>query len=383
MPEARPENGSPEPPKLRVALVTELYEPSVGGQQTRFRALAHGLRDLGVSVSVITTMHERGLAHDEVLDGVRVMRGPLMPGYMHPRFAATVRSPIGMVRYGWRCRRLLRSQEFDAAYFNQWPYLHILLAGRRIRSRAGIDWCEARDSAIHSLPLRLLPRLVSFNLAVNQWTAGVIEERSHVPVGYLPSGVLVDRFRSPATERAGLLFLGRLVPNKNLPLLLSGFAKYRSRGGRERLVIAGTGPDEGALRASLANLEPSVAAAVEVLGEVSDEQKRQLLSTSRLLVIPSLREGFPNVVVEALASGTPTVTVSSPENGTAHVVRLYGIGVVEAPDSAGVADGIARALEEWPTLHDACTSAAPQFDWSVLSLQLRERLLSSAKERAQ
>lgn len=364
---------------LRIALVTELYEPSVGGQQTRFRSLAHGLRDLGHDVTIIATMHESGLTADEVLDGIRVLRGPLLPNYMSPLLTQTVRSPLGMARYAWRCRRVLRANRFDAIYFNQWPYLHILLAGRYARQRAGIDWCEARDGAIHRLPERILPKIVRFDLAVNQWTADVLTRRSGNQVGYLPSGVDSARFTNSETERSGLLFLGRLVENKNLPLLISGFAEYRARGGQETLVVAGSGPEDRAMRAIIADLDPSVGAAIRVLGEVSDDTKRELLATKRLLVIPSRREGFPNAVVEALASGMPTVTVSSPENGTAHVVEQYGIGTVGEPTAVSLAVAIDKALANWTPLSLRCLDLSPQFDWSVLSNQLSTALTDAAQ----
>jgi glycosyltransferase involved in cell wall biosynthesis len=279
-----------------------------------------------------------------------------------------------MVRYAWRCRRVLRASRFDAIYFNQWPYLHILLAGRYARQRAGIDWCEARNGAIHRLPQRILPKFVRLNLAVNQWTADVLTLRSGIQVGYLPSGVDSAHFTSSETQRSGLLFLGRLVENKNLPLLIAGFAEYRARGGQETLVVAGSGPEDRAMRANIAGLDTSVAAAIQVLGEVSDETKRTLLATKRLLVIPSRREGFPNAIVEALASGMPTVTVASLENGAAHVVEQYRIGTVGEPTAVSLAVAIDEALANWTPLSRRCLDLSPQFDWSVLADQLSTAL---------
>lgn len=354
----------------RIALVTELYPPSIGGQQTRFEALATRLRDLGASVTVVCTMHAPGLAEEEDLEGVRILRGPFLPKYMDPLLRQTVRSPVGMFRFALQVRRVLSRNDFDFIYFNQWPYLHVLFAPRRSRKMAGIDWCEMRDEAIHYLPQRLLPRLVPLNLSVSNWTAQRFENLAGVDVGYLPTGVDLKRFHPTIGERNGLLFLGRLVENKNLPLLIRSFARYRELGGTEELTIAGSGPEESTARKELTKLTPGIRESVDLLGEVPEQKKIDLLATSRLLLIPSLREGFPNVVAEAMASGLPVATVSSPENGTAHVVRLYEIGTVGEPNPESFALAISRALETADDYSSRCIAAAREIDWPVLAAQL-------------
>jgi glycosyltransferase involved in cell wall biosynthesis len=360
----------------RIALVTELYPPSIGGQQTRFEALATRLRDLGASVTVVCTMHAPGLAAEEEAEGIRILRGPFLPKYMEPLLRHTVRSPVGMVRFALRARRVLSRNTFDFIYFNQWPYLHILLAPRRSRKMAGIDWCEMRDEAIHYLPQRLLPRLVPLNLSVSNWTAQRFQALAGVEVGYLPTGVDLNRYYPTVGERNGLLFLGRLVENKNLPLLVRAFAWYRELGGSEELTIAGSGPEESTTRQELAKLTPKVRESVNLLGGVPESKKVDLLATSKLLLIPSLREGFPNVVAEAMASGLPVATVSSPENATAHLVRLYNIGTVGDPTPESFALAISRALANTGDYSSHCTEAAREIDWSVLAAQLYKYCLA-------
>ncbi len=361
--------------QLKVAMVTELFYPSLGGQQTRFRALATGLTRLGDDVTIICTRNDEADATEEVLDGVRVLRTPLLPRYEQPFMPPIQRSPVGVIRFAIAASRIMRDREYDAAYFNQWPYLHVALAPRRLRHRAGIDWCEYRAGLIHRAAAMALPGRVAFNDTVNEWTGRKLAGRSGRRYGYLPTGVSVDDFRSlPASDRSGLLFLGRFVENKNLPLLVRGFAELRRRGVADVLRIAGGGPQEAELRAAIDQLPSETSNAIVLEGAIDDERKRELLSSSRALLLPSRREGFPNVVAEAMASGLPIATVRSPLNGAAHVVERYRVGSVGRPDTEGFVDAVLDVLNRGEELVSSCLASARELDWPLLARQLHGQL---------
>jgi glycosyltransferase involved in cell wall biosynthesis len=370
--------------RLKVAFVTELYPPSIGGQQTRFENLARGLTALGDSVTVFCIDSEESPHAFEVRDGVTVIRAPRIPSYERTGVLGIDRSVSGMIRFGARVRSELKRREFDAIYFNQWPYLHIAFSPRRARSIAGIDWCEVRAGAIHGFFQRVLPRSVAFNVSVNEWVAEQIGATSGRRVQYLPSGVAAASFWSaPADERRGILFLGRFVPNKNLPLLIEAYRELRQMGISEPLRIAGDGPERPNVLSAIDRLDPEVREDITLLGTVDDTRKRGLLATSRVLAVPSLREGFPNVVSEAAAAGLPVATTTAPLNGTSRVVAKYGIGTTGSASPDGLADAIKRALGQFDELSAQCTATAATLDWPILARQLHEMLENEcAVERA-
>jgi glycosyltransferase involved in cell wall biosynthesis len=361
--------------RLKLAFVTELYPPSIGGQQTRFENLARGLTRLGDSVTVFCIDSETESRAFEVRDGVTVIRGPRLASYERSGVFGIDRSLTGMLRFGLRTRRELKRRDFDAVYFNQWPYLHVALATRATRRVSGIDWCEVRGGPLHGTFERVLPRLVAFNESVNEWVAAQIGAASGRHVGYLPTGVDAKQYAStPGGARSGILFLGRFVPNKNLPLLIEAYGALRRRGVTEPLRIAGDGPERTAAVAAVERLEPEYRSDVTFLGTVDDAGKRELLATSKVLAVPSLREGFPNVVTEAAASGLPVATTTSPQNGTAHVVGKYGIGTIGAATPDGFADALSGALDRFDELSERCRQIAVDLDWSVLAQQLHDTL---------
>jgi glycosyltransferase involved in cell wall biosynthesis len=108
-----------------------------------------------------------------------------------------------------------------------------------------------------------------------------------------------------------LLFVGRLVPEKNLPLLIDAVARMApSR--RPRVWLAGEGPERGRVEAEIAR--HGLGEVVRLLGERSDI--RRLMHAADLLVLPSREEGLSNVLLEAMASGLPVIATAvggSPE----------------------------------------------------------------------
>ena len=109
------------------------------------------------------------------------------------------------------------------------------------------------------------------------------------------------------TDRGSFIYLGRIHPKKNLTALLEAWGElYRKDAlGSAQLTIAGWGNerDVAALKAALVNAPNSVS----FIGPVHGDQKQALLDKARYLILPSLSEGLPMVILEAWASGTPTI----------------------------------------------------------------------------
>jgi glycosyltransferase involved in cell wall biosynthesis len=102
--------------------------------------------------------------------------------------------------------------------------------------------------------------------------------------------------KTPAQEEF-FLALGRLAAYKNFHELVAAFENTK-----HKLVIAGTGPEEEALRNSAAKIEN-----VELLGRVSQEKKYELLSKALGVINPVQDEDFGIVPIEAMSQGTPVL----------------------------------------------------------------------------
>lgn len=359
----------------KIALLTELFAPSVGGQEIRFQSVAEHLARRGHEVHVYCIAHEDGLPEREVHpSGYVVNRCVANGAYKRTSALGMRRSVRSILAFALQLRRTLPAQRFDAVLANQWPLLHVVLLPRALRRMLTIDWCEIRNGGFYRAVQATLPRLAAGNFAVSTAVAAGITRQGGRDCRVVESGIDRAEYRAadPA-ERGGILYFGRLAPHKNVALLIEAFGLLRDGGSDQDLVIAGGGP-------SLAELKALAAASrhaphIRFAGFVTDEEKLDLLARARVLVLPSRREGFPRVIAEAYASGLPVVTTDYPENGSTAVIREFGGGIVCDPTPRAVADAIGDACARREPLVAEGRTAAETLDWEHLIGRVEAGLL--------
>ena len=136
-----------------------------------------------------------------------------------------------------------------------------------------------------------------------------------------------------------LLNVGRLAPQKGQVVLVEGFAEAVARGVDATLVLAGDGDMRSMIEDRSETL--GVADRVRITGWVTGPEVRDLIRSSRALVMASFAEGLPMVIMEALAMGRPVA--SSSIAGIPELVKDGDTGwLFPSGDPASVADAIER-----------------------------------------
>lgn len=151
-------------------------------------------------------------------------------------------------------------------------------------------------------------------------------------------GIEPERYRRPRRPVPDrLVFVGRLVAAKGVPVLLQALALARRAKPSLTIVLVGDGPDRAVLEAEARAL--GLGDAVSFLGYRNQEEVAELLAESTALVLPSFAEGVPVVLMEAMAAGLPVVTTRIA--GIAELVEDGVSGRLVPPSDE---EALARAL---------------------------------------
>jgi glycosyltransferase involved in cell wall biosynthesis len=170
-------------------------------------------------------------------------------------------------------------------------------------------------------------------------------------VDVVEPGVDTSFFRptQPKSPTPTLVYVGRLKKYKNVQFVIRCLPAIRQQAPGVRLIIAGSGDYRGELECLVAGLH--LGDAVSFAGFVSEEQKRDLLSSATLMPNPSVKEGWGITNIEANLCGT--LSVSSNVHGLRDSVRDGETGVLYRPDDE--ADFAAKTVA---LLTDAARRAA-------------------------
>jgi glycosyltransferase involved in cell wall biosynthesis len=254
-----------------------------------------------------------------------------------------------------RLRRLLAAQNPQLI---QTFLFHANLLGRIAARRAGVRLVVCgvrvaeRASRWHLWLDQLTQNWVDRYVCVSRQVAEFSRTRVGLPADKLvviPNGVALDRFAArqaadlsalgiPAGRRI-VTFIGRLEPQKGAAWLIETADAWLARVPDCDLLLAGIGPLEGRLRAACR--AAGIAHRVHFAGWRSDVP--EILAASALLVLPSVWEGMPNVVLEAMAAGRPLVATDV-EGVRELLGPLAERQVVRYGDSAGLISRIAGLL---------------------------------------
>lgn len=339
---------------LRVAVVYDcLYPYTTGGGERVYTELAARLRDRGESVEYLTRVQWEGRPPAEPFTVIPIWRGDIAD-------ASGDRRPGAALGFAWAVFRALlaRRGRYDIVVVSALPPLNVFAARAALLGTASWlvgDWLEvwsARKWREYSGPVvgRIAHVLQSVGLrsthevTVNsEFTLARAQPRLRQGAGVVLG--LVDlagtttalRGEGPIPEAPFVLFAGRHIADKQLEALPAAMAVVRREFPGVRLLIAGSGPETGTLRAAAVQHGETV----ELLGRVPAAELDALLASAAVLVNPSRREGFGLIVAEASAHGTPSVVVAGEDNASADLVQDGVNGFVAASTSP---EDLGRAL---------------------------------------
>ncbi|HET9931004.1 MAG TPA: glycosyltransferase, partial [Polyangiaceae bacterium] len=321
---AKPRSERARPLRVLMILESDFMKQGGGGAESQVRTLAAHLVKLKQGVTVVVPMLARGSqVKTERCQKIPVARiqypywRVIGGGIMCARFAAFLIANRN--RYdAWHVHIAhhlgavacllgpLLNKPVIVKISGFWELERGIVAQKRSLLTKLARACFQRATVLQAISTRIAHDLVE---------QGFPEDR----VVVLPNAVDTRRFHVESAPPEGpftAVFVGRLVPEKDLTVLLRGWARAFRGQTDTRLMLVGRGPEEQSLRALAGEL--GIAEQVAFLGHCDSVQ--DLLARSHIGLLPSRVEGLSNTLLEYMASGLPTIAtrVSGSEDFVDH-----------------------------------------------------------------
>lgn len=340
---------------MRVCLVYDcLYPHTVGGAERWYRNLGERLAAEGHDVTYLT-LRQWDRAERPDVPGVEVKTaGPRMSLYAQGgrrRILPPLVFGIGVLAH-----LLARGRRYDVVHTASFPYFSMLAAAAArplARYRLVADWHElwtrsywdeylGRAGVLGWLVQRACVRVRHHAFVFSRLHAGRLREEGFCGEPDVLAGQFVDPGVKADTGGRELLvvFAGRHIPEKRVPALVPALGRARELVPGLRGVIFGDGPERGDVLEAIAT--GGLGDVVEAPGFVDGSRVEDALGRGLCMALPSRREGYGLVVLEAAARGTPSVVVDEPDNAAVELVSDGENGVV-APSASP--EDLAAAIE--------------------------------------
>jgi glycosyltransferase involved in cell wall biosynthesis len=343
---------------VKILLVLTYYHPHVSGLTIYVQRLATALARRGHQVTVLTSRYDRSLAAEEWLDGVRVVRAPVL---------LRVSKGVIMPNFPLLAGRLIRQHDVVSIHLPQFEASLLGLLGRLARRPIVLTYhCDLQ------LPKGWFNRIVDQVVFVSNYVAGHLAQaavaytqdfaqHSHFLSRFLdkvhvirppvimsapdPESVNTFRTEHDLDGRQVVGMAARLATEKGVEVLIEAMPRLLEVFPRAKVLFAGQYQDVMGEEAYYQRLMPMIERLGEehwqFLGMLGQEQMPAFYAACDVLVVPSLNstESFGLVQVEGMLCGTPSIASDLP--GVRQPPRMTGMGEVTP---IGDADALAQAL---------------------------------------
>ncbi|WMW24385.1 glycosyltransferase family 4 protein [Methanolobus sediminis] len=362
---------------MKIAFVYDAVYPWVkGGAEKRIYEIGKRLAEKGHDVHLFGVKWWEG---NDVID----YEGMVLHGVCKSRdlYVNGKRSISEAMIFSVKLSPHLLKQRFDVIDVSVFPYFSCFTvkAVSILRSTpAFFTWHEVWDDYWYEymgrigffgrIIERIVSRISSNVIAVSEMTKKNLESLGldGQKIAIVSNGIDLDRILAspPVNETCDILFIGRLIKEKNVDMLLKSMTKIKKKCPAVKLHVIGQGPEKEKLLTLVENYD--IPDNTKFFDFMEYEELLGRIKASKVLVLPSSREGFGIVVVEAFACGTPVVTVKAKRNAAQYLINSSCGCVVELEPDA-IADSIKKILQN-NSIHQDMSRAAVEksknYNWN-------------------
>ncbi|HAV78156.1 MAG TPA: glycosyltransferase family 1 protein [Anaerolineae bacterium] len=351
---------------MKILTVLTYYRPHTSGLTIYAERLAKAFVKRGHEVTVMTTQYDPSLPREEIMDGVKVIRVPVMF-----RISKGVIAPT----FGLVATKLVARHDVVQMHLPQFDAPGVALRGRLFGKPAVLTYhCDLQ------LPTGLFNRLVNGIVDLMNNAAGFLS--NHIVTytqDYADNSPYLSRYASKLTpilppvempiptseavsafahdhhtdERKPVIgMVTRFASEKGVEVLLDALPIILKKYPKAQVLYAGQHQNVMGEQAYFDRLYPKIreyeaSGHWTFLGNLSPIQLAAVYPNLDVLTVPSLNstEAFGLVQIEAMMNGVPSVPSALP--GVRQPVSMHGMGrVAKIGDSASLAESILEVLNE-------------------------------------
>ena len=347
---------------MKILIVLTYYRPHISGLTIYVERLARALAQRGHRVTVLTSHYDKDLPRRQVLDGVTVIRHPVL-----------YRVSKGSIMPGFLSRAwvLMRQNDIVSVHLPQAEGGVLAFIGRALARKPVVLTYHSDLQLPPGFINRVIDRLVFWSNSMaavfaDRISAYTEDFARHSP--YLskfsskivvipppiqisppdPDAVSALKQRYHANGHAVVGFAARFAEEKGINYLLGSIPLVREKIPAVKYLLAGQ--YQNVIGENVwERLQPQIQQYrdyLEFLGQVPVEEMGNFFGACDVLTVPSINstETFGLVQVEAMLSGCPVVATNLP--GVREPIRMTGMGqVVPIKDARALADAIVRVLQ--------------------------------------
>jgi glycosyltransferase involved in cell wall biosynthesis len=367
---------------MKILTVLTYYRPHTSGLTIYAERLARAFAKRGHVVTVMTTQYDKSLPREEMLDGVRIVRVPVIL-----RISKGVLAPT----FGWVATKLVWEHDVVQMHLPQFDAPGVALRGRLFGKPAILTYhCDLQ------LPTGLFNRLVNTVVDFQNNLAGILA--NHIVTytqDYADNSPFISRYASKLTpilppvelpdpgpgtvqafadenhvneRRPAIGMAARFASEKGVEVLLDAMPVILKKYPSAQVLFAGQYEDVMGELAYAERLMPRIRQYEseghwKFLGILDPQEMAAFYPNLDVITVPSLNatEAFGLVQIEAMLNGVPSVPSALP--GVRQPVLMHGMGrVSEIGDPTSLAEAIIRVLDEADKYKGDPSELARQYD---------------------
>jgi len=359
---------------MKIAIIIPLFLPkNVGGKEIATFNIAKYLTERGHEVYIITTL-DKGLPKESVENGV----------YIRRICQRKIKLSTGLfwIKTFWEIKKI------NPHIINVQGIMVAIPAylAKKFLGMSYVIYGRGSDVYLPATYIKLISKIVLKNagsvIALTESMKKKLQEIYARDMFVVPNGIDLKKFDTDLEKKMCvkktkkvILFIGRLHAVKGVRYLIEAMKIIQNEDSEIKLMLVGDGKDRTKLQKLVKSLD--LGDCVSFAGQIPNHRIPEYMATSDIFVLPSLSEGFPNVILEAMASRLPIIATDS--GGIPCLIQNEVNGFLVKPrNSNEIAKKILFLLKNDKVRQDISANnknLAKEYSWEKIVVQLEKIFL--------